>query len=468
MRLPFGFDLRLSVSRTTAPLTPIRGSGGWIPVVREPYPGAWQRNEEITIGTPLANPTVFACTSLISADIGKCRMQLVQYTEDGVWEETTSPAFSPVLRKPNRYQIAPKFYEQWMLSKLVHGNTYVLKERDDRNVVKALYVLDPTRVTPLIAPDGGVYYQLGRDDLAGLTQERLATLTRTGVIAVPASELIHDVMVPLYHPLVGVSPIFACAVAALEGLRIAQHSAQFFANGSQPGGVLTAPAAIDDATAQRMKTYWEENFTGSNVGKVAVLGDGLKYEPMSANAVDSQLIEQLKWTTETICGCYHVPAALVDASHQPPYGKGELLTQQYYSQCLQSLMTCCEASLDHGLELPAPYGTAFDLDDLIWFDAATRTASARESISAGALSPNEARKKYFDLGPVAGGGSPYMQQQYYSLEALAARDAAAPAPPAGPPIPPAPSGTPAEEERALSIEAITAHVARLCDQELAA
>ena len=33
-------------------------------------------------------------------------------------------------------------HEQWVLSKLLYGNTYVLEERDDRSVVKALYVLD--------------------------------------------------------------------------------------------------------------------------------------------------------------------------------------------------------------------------------------------------------------------------------------------------------------------------------------
>ena len=66
-------------------------------------------------------------------------------------------------------------------------------------------------------------------------------------------------------------------------------------------------------------------------------------------------------------------------------------------------------------------------------DAATRTKAAHDAINAGALSPNEARRMYFGLGPVAGGDSPYLQQQYYSLAALAAR------PDLGtPPAPPAP------------------------------
>ena len=39
------------------------------------------------------------------------------------------------------------------------------------------------------------------------------------------------------------------------------------------------------------------------------------------------------------------------------------------------------------------------------------------------MSPDEARGRYFGLGPVEGGDTPYMQQQMFSLEALAQRDA---------------------------------------------
>ena len=72
-----------------------------------------------------------------------------------------------MLRKPNRYQNRIKFIENWVTSKLSHGYTYVLKQRDDRNVVTALYILDPNRTRVLIADDGSVFYELNRDNLTG-------------------------------------------------------------------------------------------------------------------------------------------------------------------------------------------------------------------------------------------------------------------------------------------------------------
>jgi len=202
---------------------PVAGRGGWWPVtVREPYTGAWQQNVEIRADTALSNPVVFRCVSLISTDVAKLRLRLVQIDDDGIWTEATSPAFSPVLRVPNRYQTIQLFLERWMLSKLLWGNTYVLKERDDRNVVTALYVLDPAKVTVLVAPDGSVYYQLKVDDLAGVPQEE---------IAVPAREIIHDRWNCVFHPLVGVSPLYGCGAAALQGQQrlAATHLAQLAA-----------------------------------------------------------------------------------------------------------------------------------------------------------------------------------------------------------------------------------------------
>jgi len=436
------FGLEITRARRPASLSPPAGTmgNGWFPVVREPYMGAWQENAPpVTAQSALAYFAVYGCVTLIATDIGKLALRLVAQDDDGIWNETSNPAYSPVLRKPNRYQTIHKFVEQWITSKLTAGNAYVLKQRDERGVVSALYVLDPARVTPLIAPDGSVYYGLKRDDLTGIGDG----LPPGQDLVVPAREIIHDPMVTLFHPLVGVTPLYACGLAAQQGLTIQTKSEQFFRGGSHPGGVLTAPGEIGEEQAQRIKAYWEENFSGANIGRVAVVGKGLKYEAMTVSAADAQLIEQLNWTAKQVCTCYHVPPDLLDLDDAPT-GDIESLWLKYHAQCLQEKLTHFETSLDAGLELKPPYGTEFDIDDLIWMVTATKTKAAAEAIGAGALSPNEARKKYFGVGPVTGGESPYMQQQNFSLAALAERDADKPFSKAAPPAPAAPALPPAE------------------------
>jgi HK97 family phage portal protein len=383
--------------------------------------------------------------TLIAQDIGKLTLRLVEENDDGVWEEAQSPAFSPVLRKPNRYQTTPKFVEQWITSKLMWGNTYVLKQRDARGIVTALYVLDPLRVTPLVAPDGGIYYQLQVDNLSGLID------LRDGKLLVPASEIIHDRMICLFHPLVGMSPIYACAAAAMQGLAIQNGSTQFFTNGGRPSALLIGPAGMTTEQLADVKANWDKNNGVDNAGRIAAITGDLKYQPLTMNAVDAELIAQLKWTGENICSCFHVPPYMVGVSEPPRGVQLEAMQQMYYAQCIQSLLTNFETCLDDGLGLvgsgPGPqYGTEFDIDDLIWMDTPTRTKAAADSIGSGGMSPDEARKKYHGLGPVEGGDTPYMQQQMFSLKALAQRDAQdpfskpTPAPMATPATPAVPPG----------------------------
>ena len=418
--------------KQAVPLPPLSGRGGWWPyAVREPFAGAWQKNEEIALETALSYHAVFACTTLIMSDIGKLTLRLVeQSTNDGIWREVENPAYSPVLRRPNRFQSRGQFIESWIASKLNSGNTYVWKSRDARRVVTSMYVLDPTRVIPLVGEDGSIWYELKRDDISGLRQEK---------VIVPASEIIHDRMNTLFHPLVGLSPIFACALAASQGSSIQNNSSRLFSNGSIPGGVLTAPGAISNETAERLATTWAQKFSGDNIGKLAVLGDGLEYKPMAWNAVDLQLVDQLKLTAEIVCSCYRVPPYLIDVGPAPPYANFGPLVIKYYAQCLQSLIQALEFALDEGLGLGKQfgnsYGTEFDPDDLIWMDNEAKSKAAQEGIGSGGMSPNEARRRFFGLGPVEGGETPYLQEQNWPLRLLAARELPTRQPTAPDPLP---------------------------------
>ena len=398
-------------------LSPVDNRGGWYPLIQESYNGAWQQNETIALEDTLQYWAVFRCVSLISSDIAKMGLMLMERGPNGLWFESSSPAYSPVLRRPNRFQNRIQFFQNWLESKLTRGNAYILKERDQRNAVIALYVLDPNRVQPLVSDSGEVFYELLRDNIASLERER---------ILVPASEIIHDRWNTLYHPLVGLSPIYAAGINALAALRAEKSASRLFANGVRPGGLLTAPGEISDETAERLKSEFTTNFSGSNIGKVAVLGDGLEYTQMTMTAMDAQFIEQLRWNDAAICGAFGVPAYMANAGTAPAYNNVEALNQQYYSQCLQVLIESIELCLDEGLGLSnitggKQYRAEFDLDDLLRMDTSTKVKTAVEGLK-GLYSPDEARRK-FNLPPVPGGAAVYLQQQNYSTEALAKRDA---------------------------------------------
>ena len=387
-------------------------SGGWTSLIREPFAGAWQRNMEINRDLASTFHADFACKTLIARDIAKLPIRLVERSGDGIWSEVNNPAFSPVLRKPNPFQTRNQFWEHWILSKLSRGNTYALKVHDNRRVVVSLYVLNPLRVTPLAASDGSVFYELETDELSGLPNR----------VVVPATEIIHDRMNCLFHPLVGVPAIFASGLSATQGLNIQNQSMRLFANNATPGGILTAPHHIENDTAARLKAEWESKFGGENNGRLAVLGDGLKFEKMSLTSEEAQLIEQLKWTAEVVCSTYHVPPYKIGVGTMPSYNNVQALNLEYFTQCLQSLIEDAESCLDEGLGLGEQYalGTEFDIDNLLRMDTATQMDVLEKGKNY--LTPDEGRKK-LNLPKVAGGNVVYRQQQDFSLEALAKRDA---------------------------------------------
>lgn len=388
------------------------GASWWPWSIKEPFSGAWQHNIEYSRETVLAHHAVFACVTLIASDIAKMRMAMVRRNQiNGIWVKVPLGDYQ-VIAKPNNFQNSIQFYEKWILSKLIRGNTYILKGRDSKGRVTRLHVLHPDLVTPMVTDSGEVFYQLGGDNLSGIAPTS---------VTVPASEIIHDRFNCLFHDLIGVSPLFAAGLAAYNGIKIQENSAKHFKNLSRPSGILTAPGSISDEVAARLKESWEDNYGGENFGKTAVLGDDLKYEPITVTAVESQMVEQLKLNAEIVCGVFHVPVYKV-LGNAPSYDNIGSLQQEYYNQCLQIHIESVESLLDAGLGLPEDLETRFDVDGLLRMDAKGQIDMLAAAVKGGVMPPNIALNKQ-NIESQEGGDSVYLQQQMFSLSALAKRDA---------------------------------------------
>lgn len=440
MRL-FGFDISRARPEQKALQMVDSGRGGWFPLtpfVNEPFPGAWQSNVTYKTEDSFSYWAVLRCINIIASDIAKLELKLMQYDESDVAEEADSPAFSPVLRRPNHFQNRVQFFQSWMESKLGCGNTYVLKQRDNRDVVTALYVLDPWRVRPLVSDsDGSVFYELQQDQL---------NQVETAVVAAPASEVIHDRWNTIFHPLVGLSPLYAAGAAANMGKRIQNNSTTFFNNASMPSGMLLAPERISDDQAKRLKDHWEQNYGVLQAGKIVALGGGLEFKPLRMTSQDSQLIEQLKWTDATIAGAFGIPAYMINAGTAPAYNNVEALSLAYYQHALQIHLESIEACLNDGLGLEAAgYSAEFELDDLLRMDTASLMTTLQMGVK-GIITADEARKK-LGYGPTDGGGVVLTQQQNVSI-ANAAKQEINPKP--------APAPKPPANQNAPAIDAVQA------------
>lgn len=387
---------------------------GWRRIL-EPFSGAWQRNVEEKRGDLLTYPTLYACISRIASDIGKLPFTLQKRRESGVSEETANPAYSPVLKKPNKFQTQGQFREYWMIAKLTHGNTYALKRRDYRKVVVDLYILDSCRVMPMVSDAGEVFYQLYTDALNTLPEGYPAD----GLI-VPASEIIHDRCMTLHHPLIGVPPLAAAHWPALKNMKIMRSATEFFANNAQPGGILTAPAGMSEKDAEDIKAYWSTNFSGSNAGKVAIIGADMTFTPFAMKSIDSQMVEQMRYSDEQICQPFGVPPFKVGIGTIPSGLGVDGVNQMYYQDALQTHIEHMEALLNEGLNISMPLSVELDLAPLLRMDESKRAEVESKLVGGKIKTPDEARMR-FNLAPTGGGNTLWGQNQDYPLGMLADR-----------------------------------------------
>ena len=263
-----------------------------------------------------------------------------------------------------------------------------------------------------LADDGEVFYRITPDRNCGITE----------AVTVPAREVIHDRFNCFFHPLIGLPPVYAAGLAATQGHHIQENSTSFFRNGGRPSGVIEIPGSITEENAKKLKSNWDSGYTGENAGKTAILSNGAKYNPTTFSPVDAQTVEQLKMTAEIVCSVFRVPAYKIGVGQPPSSDNVEALEQQYYSQCLQTLIESIELLLDEALETGENESTEFDVTTLLRMDSERRMKTLGDAVKNTLLTPNEARKRE-NLPPLAGGDALYLQQQNYSLEALSRRDA---------------------------------------------
>lgn len=418
---------RTNKAMTTLPAPPGFGGNSLPPLskgyVHEPFAGAWQMNKECW-GPYGIFSAVYACITIISGDMAKLPPRVRQSDADGSKRDLENHPVARVLNNPNSYQTRVDFWGQFMASALFTGNAYVFLQRDERNVIVAMHILDPRRVQVLMADDGSVFYRIG--------QEKLAQLLGSDVI--PARDILHHRLLTMNHPLMGLTPLYAAGVSAMTGQTIQQNSFAFFSNMSRASGVLTSPGKISGELANRLKTEWDQNFKGGAMGRTAVLGEGMKWEPLTISAADAQLIEQLRWSVEDVARCFRVPSYMLTDASKVSFKNAETLARNYYSQTLQYHIESIEARIDQAFGLSGNTYCEFDLASLLRMELDARMAAYQTGIQSGVLTINEARRLE-ELKPMEGGDEPLIQAQYRPLSMAGELPAPIPAPAPAPAAP---------------------------------
>ena len=168
-------------------------------------------------------------------------------------------------------------------------------------------------------------------------------------------------------------------------------------NGSRLSGILTTEQALSKDQREHLRESWQASQAGAaNAGRIAVMSSGMKFQAMSANAVDAQQIENRKFQVEEVCRAMRVLPAMVGATDKATtYGSAEAMFQAHVTHTLGPWYRRVERSAAKALltEQERASGLYFHFVEqgLMRGDTAARSAFYAALFNVGALSPNEIR-----------------------------------------------------------------------------
>jgi HK97 family phage portal protein len=340
----------------------------------------------INQATAMGVAALFACVTIRSEDVARCRPSLYRPMPDGSREKITAHPVAKLFARPNRLQTWFEFVEQMHAGLLLRGNAYAVILRDKRGVPTELIPVNPDAVMVLEAADGQIFYNVNR---VGLFQ--IAVLRDFPVQI--AEEDMFALRGLAFNATVGANRLGLARDSVGLAIAIDQQAARWMGNGARPSFVLEVAKKLATDVATRLKEQFNNAFSGvQNTGATLVLEDGLTAKPLSINSVDLQFIEQKKLSALDICRWFRMPphkAGIPDAGSKLNQVQADA---DYVNNTIcpdlerweQKFMRCFDLDAE-GLEVD------FDEDRLLRADIMTRVTIGRMEIMSGMKSPEEFR-----------------------------------------------------------------------------
>lgn len=169
----------------------------------------------------------------------------------------------------------------------------------------------------------------------------------------------------------------------------------FFSSGCNISGVLKINGPATDKQKQDAKKNWEMTYGKQGTGGVAVLPADMDYQPVAANAADSQMVESRQWNLTDLARFFNIsPVMLGDLTHSS-YSTIEASNIQYLTTTLQPYISLIEAEFNRKLCTGIYSNVCVDLDEsyILMADKSTLSTYYSTLVEKGILTVNEARKK---------------------------------------------------------------------------
>ena len=360
-----------------------------------PFGRTWA-GKSVTERTAMQITAVYACVRIISETVASLPLHVYEYTESGKQKLYTHPLYRILHDVPNTEMNSFIMREVMMNHLLLWGNSYSQIIRNGKGEVVELYPLLPEKMIVERGADGKIYYSYISD-----TQ---------GTVIFRKDEVLHIVGLG-FDGLIGHSPI-AMAKNSL-GLAIAaeEYGSSFFSNSGTPSGVLEHPGVLKEP--EKVRDAWHKAYGGSgNAHKVAVLEEGMKFNPISINPHEAQFLETRKFQVNEICRIFRVPPHMIADLEKSSFNNIEQQSLDFVTNTIRPWLVRIEQTIFQQLFTETEqekYFVKFNVDGLLRGDFQSRMNGYAVGRQNGWLSANDIRELE-DLNriPAEEGGDRYL------------------------------------------------------------
>lgn len=350
--------------------------------------GSTSSGKPVNENTAMQMTAVYSCVRILAEAVASLPLHLYKYNDTGGKEKMlTHPIYKLLHDEPNPEMTSFAFRETLMSHLLLWGNAYAQIIRNARGEIIALYPLMPNKMTVDRDKNGKLIYIYQR------TIEDTKMLGSESYVCLDSSDVLHICGLG-FDGLVGYSPIAMAKNAVGLAIATEEYGAKFFANGATPGGVLEHPGTIKDP--QRVKESWNSAYQGSgNAHRVAVLEEGMKYQPIGISPEQAQFLETRKFQINEIARIFRVPPHMVGDLEKSSFSNIEQQSLEFVKYTLDPWVVRWEQAMCRSLlsESEKPqYFIKFNLDGLLRGDYQSRMNGYATARQNGWMSANDIRE----------------------------------------------------------------------------
>ena len=352
----------------------------------------------VTADTAMRQPAVFSCVRVISEDVASLPIKVYGRKSDTERESISSHPVAKMLAFAPNGEMTPFTFKETMTAHvLLYGNAYAEIERNGAGDPIALWILLPENMKIEIVDGTVVYIYQSPRGSARFASENIFHIKGLG----------HD-------GIIGYSPIAYARETIGISASMEKSGSAFFANSSRPSGILSHPAKLSEDAAKRLRQGWDGMYSGNvNVGKTAILEEGMKWAQLSIPHSDAQWLEARAYALQDICRIYRMPPHMVGDLSHATFSNIESQQISYMQQTLMPWLRRWEQEINKKLINTSNNSiyAEFMAEEILRGNTPERFNAYKTARESGWLSVNEIRKRE-NLNPITG-GDVYIQPLNY-------------------------------------------------------